>query len=308
MYKEISIVGFINRGILSLILFTLALYSCKSKDVQTNDIIATGAKVQLIQSGFSFTEGPTADELGNVYFTDQPNDKIYVWNAKEGNVEEFLSPTERANGLFQKDGFIYTCADDLGRFWRINIESKKVDTLQVQPNKKRLNGPNDLFISNQNVIYFTDPFYPRSYWDFETQPQENRSVYAVTPMLDLLVIDSMLTQPNGIVASLDQNKLFVSDIDANETYSYNLKQDGTVSNKTLFCNLGSDGMTVDSKGNVYLTGHGVTVFDSTGQQIRHIEVPEKWTANVCFGGTEFSTLFITASESIYSLNMNTTGK
>jgi hypothetical protein len=77
--------------------------------------------------------------------------------------------------------------------------------------------------------------------------------------------------------------------------------------RVKFCNLGSDGMTIDQEGNVYLTGQGVTVFDKTGKQIEHVPVPEPWTANVCFGGKDKQTLFITASKSLYSLNMRVKG-
>jgi gluconolactonase len=74
-------------------------------------------------------------------------------------------------------------------------------------------------------------------------------------------------------------------------------------NKRLFADMGSDGMTLDNLGNVYLTGDGVTVFDKNGNQIRHIDVPEKWTANVTFGGPDQKTLFITAMDSVYTLVM-----
>ena len=84
-----------------------------------------------------------------------------------------------------------------------------------------------------------------------------------------------------------------------------VQEDGTLKNKRLFCNLGSDGMTIDDEGNVYLTGRGVTVFDKTGKQVAHIDIQEPWTANVCFGGKDRHTLFITASKSLYSMQMRT---
>jgi gluconolactonase len=94
----------------------------------------------------------------------------------------------------------------------------------------------------------------------------------------------------------------VADIKGNKTFAYDIEQDGTLKNKRLFCELGSDGMTIDQEGNVYLTGQGVTVFDKTGKQVEQIPIPEPWTANVCFGGKDKQTLFITASKSLYSLN------
>ena len=101
--------------------------------------------------------------------------------------------------------------------------------------------------------------------------------------------------------------LYVADIGANKTYRYRITADGSLKEKKLFCELGSDGMTIDDQGNVYLTGKGVSVFDPAGKKIEHIEVPESWTANVCFGGKDRQTLFITASKGFYGLHMAVRG-
>jgi gluconolactonase len=120
------------------------------------------------------------------------------------------------------------------------------------------------------------------------------------------VIDDM-KQPNGIIGTPDGKLLYVADIGGNKTYRYRIQPDGSLQEKHLFCEMGSDGMTIDSQGNLYLTGKGVMVFDPAGKQIEHIEVLEKWTANVCFGGKDRQTLFITASKSFYSLRMRVNG-
>ena len=93
-----------------------------------------------------------------------------------------------------------------------------------------------------------------------------------------------LQQPNGIIGTPDGKTLYVADIAGGKTYAYDVGRDGSLSGKRLFCTMGSDGMTIDSEGNVYLTGQGVTVFDKTGTQILKIPVAEGWTGNVCFGG------------------------
>ena len=80
-----------------------------------------------------------------------------------------------------------------------------------------------------------------------------------------------------------------------------------MTDKTLFADMGSDGMTLDSKGNVYLTGRGVTVFNAKGEKLETIEIDSPWTANVCFGGKDRKTLFITASKSVFTLKMKTKG-
>jgi gluconolactonase len=109
------------------------------------------------------------------------------------------------------------------------------------------------------------------------------------------------------VGSPDGRWLYVSDIGAGKIYKYEIQPDGSLQNRKLFTEASADGITRDEKGNLYTAGNGVTVFDSTGKQIWNIPVPEKWTSNVCFGGTDRKTLFITASEAVYTIRMNVKG-
>jgi gluconolactonase len=99
----------------------------------------------------------------------------------------------------------------------------------------------------------------------------------------------------------------VADIGTDRTYAYKIQPDGALAGKRLACAMGSDGMTVDTDGNLYLTGHGVFVFDKTGRQIDRIEVPEPWVGNLCFGGRDKQTLFLAASKSLYSIRLTTKG-
>jgi len=156
-------------------------------------------------------------------------------------------------------------------------------------------------------LYFTDPYYQRPYW--KRGPKEmDECVYFLAPDYKTLtrVIDDM-KQPNGIIGTPDGRLLYVSDIGAGKTYRYRIQPDGSLKEKTLFCEMGSDGMTIDSEGNIYLTGKGVSVFDPAGKKIEHIAVAEDWTGNVCFGGKDRQMLFITASKSIYGLRMRVNG-
>ena len=116
-----------------------------------------------------------------------------------------------------------------------------------------------------------------------------------------------LKTPNGIIGTPDGRFLYVADLGANLTFRYRIQKNGTLTNKTLFCKLGSDGMTLDANGNVYLSGNGVTVFDRTGNQIEQIKVPESWVGHVAFGGKDHHLLFITASNGIYGLQMQQRG-
>ena len=281
--------------------------SCTSqKLVKSQSIVNNGAEIQLVSNQFSFTEGPASDRFGNVYFTDQPNDKIYFWDWKTNKIAEFRTGSGRANGTFfdKKDNLI-TCSDESGEIWKIN-ENGVAEVLTTSFEGKRLNGPNDLWVDENNGIYFTDPLYVRDYWKNFKQEIPEKNLYYRNSDGKITKLDTF-TQPNGIVGSQKLKKLYVSDIDANKTYVYDIQGDGKLTNKKLLCNLGSDGMTLDNLGNLYLTGKGVTVFDKNGTKILNIAVPENWTANVTFGGENFSTLFITASKSVYTLKMNVSG-
>lgn len=291
-----------------LIAFPLAgicLNSCYNHGEQ--DVIEAGAKLEKLADGFLFTEGPTSDAEGNIFFTDQPNDRIMKWSIS-GELSTFLQPSGRSNGLsFDNKGVLWACADEKNEFWQIDTE-KKVTALPLKYSSNLLNGPNDLWINDNGGIYFTDPYYQRPWWAHKSMPQDMQGVYYLEPDHKTLIrVLSDLVQPNGIVGTPDGKTLFVADIGADKTWSYTINKDNSLSDRKLFCELGSDGMTIDSEGNIYLTGKGVTIFDKRGKQTGHIDVPEGWTANVCFGGTDMKTLFITASTGFYAIRTRIKG-
>ena len=272
--------------------------------------VAPGAELTLVADEFKFTEGPAADQQGDVYFTDQPNDRILKWSAATDKVETFLQPAGRSNGLYvDHDGKLIACADEKGQLWRIDPATKKTTVLLDHFDRKLFNGPNDVWIDPAGGMYFTDPFYKRDYWQDRDKPeQEKQRVFFLPKEAKAPVIaDDTLVQPNGIIGSPDGKQLFVADIGDRKTYRYDIAQDGSLTNRKLFCEMGSDGMTLDSAGNLYLTGKGVTVFDKNGTKPGNIPVPESWTANVTFGGKDLKTLFITAMDSVYTLKMAVAG-
>jgi len=270
-------------------------------------IIAKDAVLEKLAEGFQFTEGPSAAPNGDVCFTDQPNDRILLWSNKNG-LSVFMEPSGRSNGLaFDSQGNLWSCADENNELWKISSD-KKVKKILNAWEGKLLNGPNDLWIAPDGGIYFTDPYYKRSWWSHTGMPQAKQRVYYLKPDLKtLIIVEEELLQPNGIIGTQDGKKLFVADIRGNKTWSYTIDPDGTLSDKKLFCELGSDGMTIDSEGNIYLTGKGVTIFDKTGKNLGNIEVPESWTANVCFGGKNRKILYITASKGLYRIHTRNKG-
>jgi len=296
-----------------LLTFILIVISASSQDSETikddNNIVAAGAKIEMLADGFLFTEGPAVDKNGNVYFTDQPNNRILKWSVDENKLSVFHENAGRANGLyFDKQGNILSCSDMDNEIWKIDMSGKHV-VLVTDFEGKKLNGPNDLWVHPNGGIYFTDPLYKRDYWTRNPEmQQEGEYVYYLSPDNKKLIrVDTEIEKPNGIIGSPDGKLLYVADIKARKTYVYDIQSDGTLANKKLLFEMGSDGMTIDNKGNIYITGRGVTVFNPKGEQIAHIPVKAGWTANACFGGKNMDILFITASEYLYSIKMNVKG-
>lgn len=270
-------------------------------------VVAPRATLEKLAGGFQFTEGPTCDKDGNVFFTDQPNNRIMKWSV-DGKLSEFLKPAGRANGMYiDHNGNLIACADEKTELWSIAPDGQHT-VLAKDYESKKLNAPNDVWVRRDGSLFFTDPFYKRPWWDYDQPPQGTEQVYFLSAdRKKLKRVTTDLVQPNGIIGTPDGKTLFVSDIKAGKTYAYDIQPDGTLANKRLRCALGSDGMTLDEVGNLYLTGRGVTVFNQAGNQIDHLDVPESWTANVSFGGKDHRTLFITASKGLYSIRLRLKG-
>ena len=265
-------------------------------------VTALSGSVEKLAGGFGFAEGPTCDAQGTVFFTDQPNDRILKWSPAEG-LATFLQPAGRANGMyFDARGHLIACADEKNELWSI-APDRTVSVLVGEYDGKRLNGPNDVWVRPDGALYFTDPFYQRSWWTHDTIPQDGQHVYFLSADRRRLVrVTEDLQKPNGIIGTPDGRMLYVADIGAGKTYRYHTATDGSLTGKALAADQGSDGMTLDSDGNLYLTGEGVIVFDRAGRQIERIPIPhERWTANVSFGGKDRQMLFITACSGLYGV-------
>lgn len=275
-----------------------------------SSVIADGAKLIRLSNQYSFTEGPAVDKNGDIYFTDQPNNKIIKWSATDNSLTVFMDDAGRSNGMyFDKKGNLITCADLDNQLWLID-KNKKVTILVKNHNGKLLNGPNDLWIDKKGGIYITDPLYVRDYWKRNPEmQQEARCVYYLkSDKKELIRVADHLLQPNGIIGTPDNKLLYVADIDDKKVYRYDIQNDGSLTNRFLFANINSDGMTIDNKGNIYTTNaDGVSIFNSKGEKIEQIPTGEKWTANVTFGGKKRDKLFITASTSVFIIDMKVKG-
>ncbi len=279
--------------------------ACMAQDLDTDSL--TAGPLRLVSRQFHFTEGAAVDRKGNVFFTDQPDNKIWEYRL-DGTLVLFLDSAGRSNGMyFDKKGWLITCADARNELWAISPK-KKVRVLLQDFDGRRFNGPNDLWIDARGGIYFTDPYYQRDYWTRTRSELDGEKVYYLPRGAHHAVVAAdSLVRPNGIVGTPDGRSLYVSDINAGKTYKYMIAGAGRLGGRMLFAAQGSDGMTLDERGNLYMAGNGVTIYSPSGKKIAHIPVPEKWVGNLCFGGKDRRTLVITASEGLYVIPMRVRG-
>jgi gluconolactonase len=296
-----------QKQLLFLTFLLSFLVDCTLQAQLTEGLIAKDAKPEKAGTGYVFTEGSSVAADGRVFFTDQPNDRIYVWDEKSG-ISLFKEGCERSNGTyFDRLGNLLACADLYNRVVKFTSEGEMIVLFDKGFEGRHLNGPNDLWQDKKAGIYFTDPYYRRDYWEVgHEQLQDLQAVYYLKPSGELFRAIGDLGQPNGIVGTPDGKYLYVADIKGRTTWKYTIHPDGTLSNKTSFAPAGSDGMTLDSKGNVYLTFGRVLIYDKKGEKVGEIELPES-PSNLCFGGKDRKTLFITARTSVYTVRMRVRG-
>ena len=297
--------------------------------------------------GRPFTEGTTCAPNGDVYFVEQNSDKIMRWSVADRKLSVFMHPSGYSNGMsFDYHGNLISCADERNAVWSISITDTETVPYpqplnpavgdQARPEKitlpahtvlvtnyqgRLLNGPNDVWVRPDGGLYLTDPYYARKWWaPGRRQEQNMMSVYFVSP--DHRTVTRVLDpfdspngrngMPNGIAGTPDGKTLYVSDIAGGQTWAFDIQPDGSLTGKKLVCGFGSDGMTLDDHGNLYMSAGGgkpggVTVVDTrTGKQIGYIQVPES-PANMCFGGADRQTLYMCARTGFYCIPTNVKG-
>lgn len=266
-------------------------------------LTAPGASVEKVVDGFAFTEGPAVNSNGDLFFVDDPNSKIYFWSVADKKLSVFVEKSEHANGMFvDKDDNLIVCEGGTGCVVSYDKNAKRT-VLASTFNGKRFNKPNDLWVAPNGGIYFTDPAYGREF----KVVQDGEHVYYILPdKSKVLRVADDLVKPNGIIGTPDGKLLYVTDQVAGKVWRYNIQEDGTLSGKKLFASPAVDGSTIDHLGNIYITESEVIIFNKDGKELQRIRCPEV-PANVCFGGKDRKTLFITARKSVYSIPMNVHG-
>ena len=302
-----SHVMFQIRHLCCLLTLLTILPECSAADIPG---IGPVGKVQRLNTDFAFTEGPAADDHGNLYFTDIPNNRIHNRDAK-GTLSVFVEPSGHCNGLMVVGQRLLACEMD-GRLKEYDLASGKETPLALEFQGARFNAPNDLVIDKTGGIYFTDPRYRAP----DPWPQGKEAVYyrAADGQVTRLIEDR--TAPNGVILSPDEKTLYVIPSMEQKMWAYPVKSPGRIGTGKVFCeltqpkgqnNAGGDGLTIDATGNLYFTSAlGLQIFDPTCKQLGIIPIPEH-PANVTFGGPDRRTLFDTARKSLYSVETQATG-
>jgi gluconolactonase len=294
-----------------VILSLATALSALALSVQAASLVEPGAKVQKLAGGMKFTEGPVwLPEESKVVFSDIPNSKLMQWSKKDGL--SVFRKSEQANGnILDLQGRIISCQHAARNIIRID-KSGKAKILTEKFKGKRFNSPNDVAVWKDGTLWFTDPPWglraPHEipgHWVYKLDPE--------TGKVEVLIKN--LAMPNGIVFSPDGLRLYVADTGGHKRHPdpkyhdypdtvtcYAVSKKGKLGKKLFTIDEGSDGMAVDVKGNLYLTHGQVQVYDADGKKLETIEVPEK-PANVCFGGKDYKTLFITARTSLYQVRL-----
>jgi gluconolactonase len=294
-------------SIVCVISLLLTMISSTEPSPQLAPLLAPDAKLVKVAGDFKFIEGPVWTEAdgGYLVFSDIPADEMKRWDATHG-ISTYRKPSHQANGNARtRDGTLVTCEHDARRV-TIERDGKSqgvVDSWQ----RKKFNSPNDVVVQSDGTIWFTDPPYgvPKG----QQREIDKQNVYRVRDGLATVVADDF-DMPNGLCFSPDESKLYIADSGKPHHIRVFDVQNGELKNGKVFCVLDNgipDGIRCDEHGNIWSSaGDGVHVFSPDGQLIGKIPVPET-PANLCFGGADGKTLFITARTSLYSIQTNVHG-
>lgn len=273
-----------------------------------NGLIASGTKLVKLAGGLQFIEGPVWFE-GGLVFSDIPANEMKRWSTAGGLVS-YRRPSGNANGnTLDRTGRLITC-EHTSRRLSIREADGSIHTLVDRHDGRKFNSPNDVVVGADGAIWFTDPPYglPAG----ETREQPGNYVYRFDPKTSTTTIVARdFDMPNGLCFSPDGQRLYIADSgQPRHVRAFAVQPGGTLAPGTEFCRIDAgvpDGLRCDAAGRLYVAaGDGVHVFRPDGTPLGIIQVPET-TANICFGGTDGKTLFITASTSLYALELQVAG-
>jgi gluconolactonase len=286
------------------------------------ELVDENAEVERLGTGFTFTEGPIWNPDGFLLFSDMPGDVRRRWDPDSG-VTEVANPSNKGNGMtFDLDGRLLVCEHVTSSVVRMDPDGKGGgrEVLATHYEGRELNSPNDVVVKSDGAIYFTDPTYGRmpGFGIERDQDLDFQGVYRIAPGggdPQLLVDD--FDQPNGLCFSTDESLLYINDTTRAHIRVFDVQSDGTIADSRVLADgIGSgsleigdlvDGMKLDERGNVWVTGPGgVCVFDADGQHLGTVEVPEN-VGNINWGGPDWSQLFIPATSSLYRIQCKISG-
>ena len=269
--------------------------------------------------GFGFIEGPIWIAHDNaLVFSDIPGNRQHRWRPGSSEAEIYREPSGWSNGLtLDADGNLLACEHGGRRVSRAPYDQPdSAAALAERWDGKALNSPNDLVVHSSGAIFFTDPAYgtdtgrtPRFGSEGQQPELDFRGVYRIDPDGSLqLVVPTGFSQPNGLAFTPDESALYIGDSQERLIWRYAVNDDLTLGERALFVDqsadqrLGApDGMKVDTEGRLWTTGAGgVSVHSAAGEYLGVFEMDEH-AANLTFGGDDFSTLFMTAGTSLYSI-------
>ena len=276
-------------------------------------LVPPDAKVEKLAGGMKFTEGPvwtmSGDGGGYLIFSDIPSNELKRWDAKSG-LSTFRTPSNNTNGNTRdRDGRLISCEHSARRVTRTETDGG-ITVLADTFDGKRFNSPNDPVVKSDGSIWFTDPTYgtPRG----EAKEIDGRYVYRLDPETKRVTkVADGFDQPNGLAFAPDERRLYVADSGKpHHIRAFDVNADGTLSGGDVLCVIDTgipDGIRCDEHGKIWSSaGDGVHVFAPDGKLIGKVKVPEG-PANLCFGGDDGKTLFITARTSLYSIKTNVRG-
>ena len=276
-------------------------------EAEFSKVIASDAQITKLATGMKFTEGPVwIPQDGCVIFSDIPSDELKKW--KSGKLTTFRKPSRNVNGnALDREERLVSCGHGSRAVMRTGKDGK-IETLVEKYNGRKLNSPNDVVVKSDDTIWFTDPHYGLRGRKREI---DSNNVYRFDPASgDLKVLVSDFHMPNGLCFSPREDKLYIADSGKpHHVRVFDVKPDGSLANDKVFCvidNGGPDGMRCDRDGRLWSSaGDGIHIFATSGNLIGKILVPEK-PSNLCFGGKDGKTLFITARKSLYSIQLKVT--